>query len=45
MEAIKKLYARHVYQGLLSIESVPEVIRDDVQAYVDEMERTGYLIF
>lgn len=45
MEALKKLYARHVYQKLRTIESVPEVIREDVQAYVDEMEHSGSLVF
>lgn len=45
MESIKKLYARHVYQGLKTIEEVPASIRDDVAAYVTIMEETGHLIF
>lgn len=45
MEALKKLYARQVYQKKMEIEAVPEVIRADVQAYVSEMERTGNFIF
>lgn len=37
MEAIKALYARHVFEGKRTIESVPTIIREDVRILVEEM--------
>lgn len=37
--ALKMLYATHVIEGKRTIESVPEVLREDVAKIVDEAKK------
>lgn len=38
MDNIKLLFAKNVFSGKISIESVPEILREDVQKLVDKMK-------
>lgn len=37
--ALKMLYATHVIEGKRTIESVPEILREDVAKIVDEAKK------